>query len=510
MMILSRHILREHVAPFVYALFVITALFLVDFVVQMMDSILSKGLDWHVVLELFVLNTAWMLALSVPMSVLVGTLMAFGRMSADREIDAMRAAGMHPVRMVLPPLLVACLLAGGLVWFNNKVLPEANFRAASLREDITRKRPTVMLEPRTMIQDFEGFRVWIQKIDPVTDSLRDIVIHQLDRAGGAPTVITARRGVVRLDPAGRTWKFTLRDGETHSPDRAEPRRYARIRFHELLVDVPNVDDRLHRSDKTYRSDREMPIQAMEERVRAARSRESTLVAEQGERIFADLRFVTSLLELDSLAARGVKPDSTPVAAVPRPTPPPQKGKTRTVKSRVPPPPSLAGPVRAMAEGTLAGLGLPLPPPDAEGDPGAVIDSRLRQVKAAMDQIKSEHGEADRFLVEIHKKFSIPVACIVFVLVGAPLGVMARAGGVGTGVAYSLSFFVLYWVCLIGGESLADRGIVEPAIAMWGPNTILGLLGVWLVSRMGREVQFFRYQWLLAAFRAVGLLRKAQA
>lgn len=504
MMILSRHILREHVAPFLYALFVITALFLVDFVVQMMDSILSKGLDWHVVLELFLLNTAWMLALSVPMSVLVGTLMAFGRMSADREIDAMRAAGMHPARMVLPPLIVACLLAWGLVQFNNKVLPEANFRAASLREDITRKRPTVMLEPRTMVQDFDGFRVWIQNIEPVTDSLRDIVIHQLDRAGGAPTVITARSGVVTLDESGRMWKFILRGGETHSPDRSEPRRYVRIRFQQLAVDVPNVDDRLHRSDKTYRSDREMPIEAMRDRVRAAQERESTLVAEQGERIFADLRFITSLLELDSMAAKGVKPDTMSQVSSVVPKPVDRAAKKSKPKASTP---AFAAPLRAMADGAITGLGAPpapLPGPDEPAS--AVIASRQRQTKAALEQVGSERGEANRFLVEIHKKFSIPVACIVFVLVGAPLGVMARAGGVGTGVAYSLSFFVLYWVCLIGGESLADRGIVQPAVAMWTPNAVLGLMGIWLVSRMGREVQFFRYRWLVTALRLVRLLR----
>jgi len=122
-MILARHILREHIAPFFYALFVITAIFLVDFVVQIMDSILSKGLDWHIVIELFLLNTAWMLALSVPMSVLVATLMAFGRMSADHEIDAMRSAGLHPIRMILPSLGCATLIAVALVWFNNRVLP---------------------------------------------------------------------------------------------------------------------------------------------------------------------------------------------------------------------------------------------------------------------------------------------------------------------------------------------------------------------------------------------------
>lgn len=519
-MILDRHILREHVAPFVYALFVITAIFLVDFVVQIMDSILSKGLDWHVVIELFVLNTAWMLALSVPMSVLVASLMAFGRMSSDREIDAMRSAGMHPARMMVPSLVCAILLAGFLVWFNNRVLPEANFRAASLREDISRKRPAVMLEPRTMIQEFDGFRIWIQRVDPGTDSLHDILIHQLDRNGGAPTVITARDGVVKLAPGGNAWKFTLRRGETHTPDRAEPNRYARVRFEELLVDVPNVDSRLHRSEKGYRSDREMPIEAMRERVQAARDRESTQIAESGERLFSDVRFVTNLLELDSASrANAGKPARDTIPS------PPAAVATKSVKGKLAAATASAARagrkhdrrdgrprgLRAGPDGEVVGTSLgSAPPVPPSHDLAALLESRQRETRLAQEQIKAEHDEADRYLVEIHKKFSIPAACIVFVLVGAPLGIMARSGGVGTGVANSLAFFILYWAGLIGGESLADRGVVEPAVAMWGPNAILGLLGVWLVSRMGRDVQFFRYQWLVALLRRMGIGKKASS
>lgn len=518
MLILVRHILREHVAPFLYALFVITALFLVDFVVQIMDSILSKGLDWHVVIELFLLNTAWMLALSIPMSVLVASLMAFGRMSADREIDAMRSAGVSPLRMILPPLLVSFLVAGGLVWFNNRVLPEANFRAASLREDISRKKPAVLLEPRSMIQEFEGFRIWIQSIDQGTDSLRGILIHQIDRNGGPPTVITAKSGVVRLTDHDRTWKFTLRVGETHTPDRSEPRHYARVRFQELLVDVPNIDSRLHRSDKSYRSDRELPIEEMRQRVAAANHRESLLVAENGERIFTDLRFVTNLLELDSASAHGStaadsaqrKADSVSASDSAKRLAAATRKRVAFIRDANKRRSRIFETTRANAEGDLVAAPPWRQPLDEAGPNLDLADfaaSRGRDAKFALEQVTSERNEANRYLVEIHKKFSIPAACIVFVLVGAPLGVMARAGGIGTGVAYSIAFFILYWAGLIGGESLADRGIVPPTVAMWGPNAILGLLGLWLVSFMGREVQFFRYAWLVALLKRLRLRKE---
>src|SRR3954464_5167211 len=144
-MILARYILKEHIAPFFYALFVITFLFLIDFLIRILSSILSKGLGWRVVVEIIILNMAWMLALSIPMAVLVATLMAFGRFSSDNEVTAMKALGISPFKAMAPVMAVALALGIGLVYFNNNVLPDANFRAAALRNDIGRKKPTALI-----------------------------------------------------------------------------------------------------------------------------------------------------------------------------------------------------------------------------------------------------------------------------------------------------------------------------------------------------------------------------
>jgi len=95
-------------------------------------------------------------------------------------------------------------------------------------------------------------------------------------------------------------------------------------------------------------------------------------------------------------------------------------------------------------------------------------------------------QIDEYSVEIHKKYAIPLACIVFIFVGAPLGIMARRGTFGIAATFSLGFFLLYWAALIGGEKLADRDIVEPWLGMWIANIILGILGIYLTIRMGRE------------------------
>ena len=95
-------------------------------------------------------------------------------------------------------------------------------------------------------------------------------------------------------------------------------------------------------------------------------------------------------------------------------------------------------------------------------------------------------------MEIHKKFSIPFACIVFVLIGAPLGIRARKGSVGIGVTFSVGFFLLYWTCLIGGEDLADRRILSPGLAMWFPNILVGAFGLYITYRTVKETQFIQW------------------
>ena len=93
---------------------------------------------------------------------------------------------------------------------------------------------------------------------------------------------------------------------------------------------------------------------------------------------------------------------------------------------------------------------------------------------------------------MHKKYSIPFACLVFILVGAPLGIMAKKGGLGIGFSLSITFFLIYWISLILGEGLADRGIITPFWAMWGSNVIVGFFGAYLVFKAVKESKFINW------------------
>jgi len=454
-MILVRYVLKELIAPFLAALFGITFLFVVDFLVKILDNVLSKGLPASTVLEIFVLNLAWMLSLSIPMAVLVSCLMAFGRLSGDQEITAVKAAGMSPLSLMRPVMLVAGLLTVLMVLFNNWVLPEANHRSVELMNAVSRKKPHVFIDAGRLITQFPDVQLWVSRIDQVSGTLYGIQVYEMEHRG-APRVVYADSATLDYIDNGATLMFKLRSGETHMVDSDNPENYFRIRFFSQDLALENVDDRLERRSRSYRSDREMPVEMMMEVVDEARHRYDSLMDYAERTRLASLISMCRMVEGDSVVPDSVR-DQT-------------KGDLSRRKRVLPR-------VRSQEQGVLR------------------VTERLR------GRLESEEKRAAQYLVEIHKKFSTSFACIIFVLIGAPLGIMARKGGIGTGILYSLAFFVIYWICLIGGENLADRLIISPELAMWASNVIIGTFGIFITVAMVRD-RFSGENKVFRAFRIV--------
>lgn len=441
-MILVRYIIKEHIAPFVAALSVITFLFVIDFLVTLLDSVMNKGLPLGIVLEIFALNLAWMLALSVPMAVLAACLMAFGRLSADQEITAVKAAGIPPLVLMRPILLLGTLLMVLLTVFNNWILPEANHRSAALMSAISRKKPHAFIDEGRLLTQFPGVQIWIQNIDPETGVLRGVQIFE-GEGGEQPKIVTADSATIEYKDGGATLMLRLRSGENHILDRDDPSKFFRIRYQTQDLVIRNVDTRLDRKERKHRGDREMPVEMMLDVVNEAKTSYDKVLEQNAKNVWTDMDSLLVMLKGDTLipeSERGFRELTEDPA------------KHRRAIHRV------------------------------LGDE----KNRQRSLGRVADQLEQEKKRIYQYWVEIHKKFSIPLACIVFVLVGAPLGIMARRGGIGTGVMYSLIFYIIYWVGLIGGENLADRLIVEPFIAMWTPNIIIGVLGLIITWRMTQD------------------------
>ena len=123
------------------------------------------------------------------------------------------------------------------------------------------------------------------------------------------------------------------------------------------------------------------------------------------------------------------------------------------------------------------------------------------------KIYDEHTKQEnKYLVEIHKKISMPVACIIFVLIGAPLGMLSRKGNLAVAGSFSLSFFFIYWALLMAGERLSDRNLLSPWLAMWSANIIVGSVGLiltWFAIHERINIDFNKF----FKFKKIGKLWK---
>lgn len=440
-MILVRYVLKELVGPFLAALFGITFLFVVDFLVKILDNVLSKGLPASTVLEIFVLNLAWMLSLSIPMAVLVASLMAFGRLSGDQEITACKAAGVSPLSLMRPVLIVAMLVSILMVGFNNWILPEANHRSVELMSAVSRKNPHAFIDAGRLITQFPGVQLWVNRIDPVSGTLYGVQIYEMEKKG-APRIIYADSASMEYTDNGATLMLRLKSGETHMTDADNPENYFRIRFFSQELAMKNVDDRLERRSRSYRSDREMPIEMMEDVVKDAEKKYAEALEQAMPRRLATLVTLRGQLASDSITPAVTNGDVL---------------KQDSVQRR-----------RSLQKLRIQEL------------------AALRTTERLYGRIDGELKRQAQYRVEIHKKYSTGFACFIFILIGAPLGIMARKGGIGTGILYSLAFFVIYWICLIGGENMADRLMMSPVLAMWMSNIIIGAFGVFITIAMVRD------------------------
>lgn len=433
MRILSRYILRRLAAPFAFALTALTFLMLLDQLAKLFGKLVGKGLGWRVVVEVFALSIPFMLAVIVPMAVLVAVLYTFTQMASDNEITAMKASGVSLLRMAAPVLAVAALVAAGLFWFNDTVLPDSNHELQTLRRSISRKSPTFALSPRT-VNELVPRQLFLeaQRIDPETNSLRDVTIWDATRADRVRTVL-ADSGTMALNERQTDLYLTLYDGEIRETQPESPSEFQRIWFEVEHLRIADVGDELERQSSGSRGDRELPIDSMR-----AKAAEDLRLADENERASEALAIAYTGQLLGGLAAV----DSTEgVDAV--------------------------GPDSSRAVGTAWRTGQRLTNP-------AAAASTFRTHAAQRDRyVKS----ALRYEVEIWKKISIPAACVVFVLIGIPIAVRYHRGGVSMVVGVSFLVFTAYYVALIGGESIADQELLSPFWAMWAPNILFLFVGI---------------------------------
>jgi len=322
-------------------------------------------------------------------------------------------------------------------------LPDFNHRLKQLYADMMKKRPTASIEPNVFFDDIDGYAILVNNING--DKLQGVILNDNTDPEFSKTII-AEKGKLHFSEEEERMILALENGEIHEVENTDLENYRRGKFEKQIFSIPMENIKLERSDSQHRGDREKNVAMMREDI--AQNQRSINKKKRQIKQRVTLHFQKVFPESFWMNHE----DTTAVAR-----------KAPSVRKR------------------------------SIQDTRREVQSLVHQVHGEKSSIKGFKRAINRALVEIHKKYSIPVACMVFVLIGAPLGIMARHGGLATGGGLSMIFFLIYWAFLIGGEQLGDRGFVGPVVAMWAPNVLVGAIGVYLVARTVKETTFIPWE-----------------
>ncbi len=403
------------------------------------DRLVGKGLDAWIITKLIVFNLSWMVVLVVPMATLVATLMAFGNMSQNNEVTIMKSSGVSLYRLMFAPIAASVVLSFLLYLFNNEVLPDANHQAKILMSDISRTKPTLSLEPGFFSQEVPNYAILARKIDQNTNILYDLTIYDYSNAMKI-NVVTAKKGKIFFSANQTKLIMALEDGEIHESDVENTTMYRKLRFEKHKIAMNADLFTFQQSGPTSRGERELSVE--------------------------DMKYITD--SLYQIQASNIKYLESEV------------NKYILLKDKFPFKPA---PVQQQSKSVEKMKNLDR------------VRTAMNVVISAYRRVEWTQREIEKYEVEIYKKYAIPAACFVFILIGAPLGIMVRKGGFGVAASISLFFFLLYWAFLIGGEKLSERGIISPFMGMWSANILLFTAGLLLTIQTNLETKTISFEFL---------------
>ncbi len=436
---LNKYLMKQSFIPFILSVGVITTVLFLQFLIRAIDRFLGKGLDAFIIFEYLYLNLAWIIALSVPMSLLISSVMTYGRMSQENEITALKSAGVNFFSIIQPALWFGSIVGFLLCLFNNFILPDMNYNARLLARDIYQKKPELTIEPGYFVDMIPQYTMIVKELEG--NQFKDVKIFSKNTQS-EQTTIYAETG--SLESKDGVITVNLQNGEIHEIDLENYDHYRKIKFgtHQIIISMDDL--LLNRTSESNRTDREMRVPAMIEKIQQnkvsieqIKKRIETVKNDLGIENNADMSLANIIAEIELL-----KNDATPNIE-----------ETRDYNNDIP-----VGEYE-------------------QKEKIRSLNNNARQFQNEFTLIENYEKNNNKFLVEIHKKFTLAVACILFTLVGAPLGILVKRGGITIASALSIAFFLIYYILLIWGEQLADRALLDPAVGSWMPNIILLIVGL---------------------------------
>ena len=458
-------ILKSFLPLFAMTFFIVLFIVLMQFLWRYIDDLVGKGLSMDVLAELFFYAAVSMVPMALPLAILLASLMTFGNLGEKFELTAMKASGISLLRVMAPLIVFISMIAIGAFFFQNDVLPKAQVKMWTLLFSMKQKSPEVEIPEGVFYDQIPGYNLYVGEKNQETGLLKQVMIYDVSKGGDNATILLSDSARIAFTKDNKYLYLHLYRGEQFENLRDQSAidanvPFRREQFKEKEVLIP-FDANFNRLD-----DQGMRKQYV------------------GKNI-AELRHT-----IDSVTHR--------------------VDSLGNVYNRTMLTASVAGQQRKKDKET----GRVLPLHDAKMPPSALpLDSMLmalsetqlsqvyNNARAHVTNIKNEYefksqAMADdkkairRHEIELLKKFTLSVACLIFFFIGAPLGAIIRKGGLGTPLVISVLLFLVYYIIDNTGYKMARDGHWVVWFGMWISTFILGPLGIYVTYKAMNDSAVF--------------------
>ncbi len=462
--------------------FIVLFIVLMQFLWKFIDELVGKGLEMSVIGELFFYAAVTMVPMALPLAILLASLMTFGNFGEKFELTAMKASGVSLLHAMRPLIVLITFVAIGAFFFQNNVLPTAQVKMWTLVFSMRQKSPEVEIPEGVVYDQIPGYNLFVQHKDKETGMLYDLMIYDVTHGGDNSTILLADSGRLAFTGDKRYLYLHLFHGEQFenlreqkSLDKNVP--FRRESFYDKEVLIP-FDANFNRLDEGG-----MRAQYVGKNMRELRHTIDSVgsrLDSTGQVYGAELKNTAfPLLQGRFRESPARYTDNGGIMS----------HDDETVPEAVSGKDTIADVMPVDVDSLLLSLS-----PAVRGQTfDAALNISQRQVSDYQFKSMMVHDDKHtirRHKIELLKKFTLSVACLIFFFIGAPLGAIIRKGGLGTPLVISVLLFLFYYIIDNSGYKMARDGRWEVWAGIWLSTFVLAPLGVYVTYKAMNDSAVF--------------------
>lgn len=461
-------IVKELFLLFAGTFFICLFVYLMAFLFQKVDSLIGKGLDLVTMGKFFYYSALTMIPMSLPLAILLASLIGFGNLGERFELTAIKAAGVSLIRVMIPLIVFMAMLAGISFYFQNVVGPQSTVKLYTLLFSIQQKSPELDIPEGVFYSQIPGYNVYVEHKDPKSGYLHNVMIYNFSKGFDNAVIVLADSA--RLDMTAEKAHLLL---QMHQGEQFE-----NLTSQDVSMGASSIPYRRETFvKKTMLIDFDVNLNMMDNSAVSQNARAKDMKA-----INHSIDSLKS--QSDSLSHNFYEQSKATYFKTPATTPP--AGRQPRVK-------------QADFEADFNRL--------SPADQKNVLQNAEAQVSMAKNNLEfngyvlsDTQKNIREHEIEWWRKVTLSLSCIVFFFVGAPLGAIIRKGGLGLPVIISVIIFLIYFILDTTGTKLGKDGTWEPWLGMWLSTIVLAPLGIFLTYKANNDSVLFNMEMYTGFFR----------